>query len=285
MRLAWLLTIKQQRNSLDLIYMLAAITDANPPCPDNRENVEGLWYGFPDPRDGVHIANFSICECDLKKLVTLCPSIHGYMTPLPPPGHYTRHGYTCSLRTSSKRFPKYLDLLVELDEESQLTGRAPDMARFMKLARENAFKSECARDKLFTRRPWHYIPSLPEFTVCEECYDELVWPAIQQKNSVAKLFNRTTQLVPGEDALGTSCCLYSPRMRRIWGEVLEEEDYSRLKRKAIERKKAEKRWHRERAELMQWMQNMRISGSYRESDYDAVERDVRASDQKWRMLE
>lgn len=284
MRLAWLLTIKQQRNSPDLIYQLATIEDIGQPCPKDREVPSGLWYGLPDQRDGVHVSNFSVCPTDVKMLEALCPSIRGYLTRLPTYGP-THQNYTCSLRTTSKRFPKYLGLLVEIDEESRLTGRAPDIERFIKLIREDAFLSECAKDTQFTRRPWHYIPNLPEFTVCEECYSDLVFPAIQQKNSVANLFNRASQLVPGEDSHGTSCQLYSPRMRRVWERVLEDEDYTYLKRKAVARKKAEARLSREKAELLEWLGNMRVRGEYRDGDLDRLTNDLRIVEEEWKDFE
>jgi hypothetical protein len=289
MRLAWLLIIKQQRKVPDLIYQLATIADVGQPCPKDREVTGGTWYGIPDQKDGIHVANFAVCPEDVKQLEALCPSLRGYFTRLPSTtyGMSGPRKYTCSLRTTSKRFPKYLDLLVELDEEARLTGRPPDIERFIKLAREHAFKSECAKDQLFTRRPWHFIPSLPEFTVCEECYDDLVWPAIREKNSIAKLFNRNTQLVPSEDPVGTSCCLYSPRMRRVWDRALDDEDYSYLKRKALQRKENELRLAKERMELNDWLENMANarSGSYGKSQYDNIRRSLRAVEEEWKNFE
>ncbi|KAF2749246.1 hypothetical protein M011DRAFT_440859 [Sporormia fimetaria CBS 119925] len=285
-RLAWLLTIKQQRPAPDLLYQLATIADVEAPCPKDREILNGVWYGIPDPRDGIHVANFSICPCDLRMLETLCPTIRGYLTRLPPNGYNrTSQSNICSLRTSSRRFPKYLDLLVELDEEARLSSRPPDMSRFIKLARENAFKAECAQDTPFVHKPWHFISSLPDFTVCEECYDELVWPAIQQKNPIAKLFRGNTQLVPGEDDTGNSCCLYSPRMRRVWERACEEADYEYLRRKAVERKRAERKKLRDTKELEQWLRSMEVGGTYREADLERIRRDIRGVEREWRAVE
>jgi hypothetical protein len=288
MRLAWLLTIKQQRKSPDLIYQLATIADVERPCPKDLQVPAsgGYFYGIPDQRDGVHVANFAVCQGDLKMLEALCPSIRGYMTRLPTSQYGSaRQSHTCSLRTTSKRFPKYLDVLVEIDEEASRTGRAPDINRFIALVREHAFKSECVKDKPFTRRPWHYIVTLPEFTVCEECYDEFVWPAMRRKNRVASLFNGTTQLVPNEDNAGTSCCLYSPRMRRYWANALEDEDYDYLKKRAVSRKKAESRLNKEKADLQRWLDNMAMQGGYRESDFERLRRDIRAVDEEWKSYE
>ncbi|KAF2277692.1 uncharacterized protein EI97DRAFT_432551 [Westerdykella ornata] len=254
MRLAWLLTIKQQRPTPDLLYQLATILDVEAPCPKDREVRDAVWYGLPDPRDGIHVSNFSVCPCDVKMLEALCPTLRGYLTPLPYSQGYnlTQQNYICALRTSSKRFPKYLDLLVEIDEEARNTGRGPDISPFLKLAREHAFQNQCARSKPLHRRPWHFIPSLPEFTVCEECYQDVVCPAFQRKNPIARLFNYTTQLVPGEDSTGTSCCLYSPRMRKVWDRAIEKEDFGYLRRKATDRKEVERRLVGGLMEIEEW---------------------------------
>ncbi|KAF2793918.1 hypothetical protein K505DRAFT_276052 [Melanomma pulvis-pyrius CBS 109.77] len=281
MRLAWLLTIKQRRSSPDLIYALATISEIERPCPKDRE-VSATWFGIPDQRDGVHISNFAVCPCDFKMIEALFPSIRGYFTRLPAhPHNGAPRQNVCSLRVTSRRFPKYLDLLVELDAEAQNSGRGPDISQFIQLAREYAYKGECCRDKKLSRKPWHYIPTLPEFAVCEECYDDLIWPAITDGNPVALLFNRTIQLVPGEDSDGTSCCLYSPRMRRVWSRSLEDEDIGYLKRKAIERKRMETRLGRERKELLLWSARLERGGG----EWERAKQDLREVDQEWRGWE
>jgi hypothetical protein len=186
----------------------------------------------------------------------------------------------CGLRTSSRRFPKYLELLSELNDDAQEFDQRPAFNRFVQMVREYAFKGECTKDKAFTRKPWHFIPSLPEFTVCEECYDELIWPACQSKSTpstIPRLFNKTIQLVPNEDPeVGSSCCLYSSRMRRVFDTSVREADFSYLKRKAIERKRAENKMTRERKGIMKWMAGLdRGSSSWEraKSELKAVERE------------
>lgn len=284
MRLAWLLTIKQQRKGLDLLYTLATIDDMNRPCPNDRLINGGEWYGIPDQRDGVHVANFAICPCDLKMTETLFPSIRGYMTRLPSTNQMERPR-RCSLRIESKRFPKYLDLLLEIDEAARAKGRAPDIQRFINMARDHAIKEECTRGTLSVRKPWHFIPSLPEFTVCEECYDEVVWPEIQKKNSIARLFNRNLQFVPGEDSTGSGCCLYSERMRRIWDRAVEDRDYNYLERKAVDRKKTEVRTERKKADLNRWMQTMANAGGYRDSEFERLKGDLKRVEEEWKRTE
>ncbi|KAH3984091.1 hypothetical protein HBI56_075210 [Parastagonospora nodorum] len=287
-RLAWLLTIEQRRSSLELLHALADIAGVERPCPDDVElrSDRFAWYGIPDQRDGVHVANFTICSADKRMIEALLPTMRGYFTRLP--SSYTSSTapkYMCNLRTSSRRFPKYLDLLVELDREAQDLGQRPNISRFIQLARENAFKDECAKDKAFFRKPWIFIPSLPEFTVCEECYDELIWPACQSKitaTTIPRLFNKTMQLVPNEDPeAGSSCCLYSSRMRRVFDISVKEADFAYLKRKALERKKAEVKLARERKGLMNWM----LSLDRGSSQWERAKSEIKALDREWATWE
>jgi hypothetical protein len=255
------LTIKQRRPSLDLLYALASIAETDRPCPGDREASSDrvVWYGIPDQRDGIHVANFAVCSCDVQMIEVLFPSMRGYFTRLPPPSYRSSQPerYMCSLRVGSRRFPKYVDLLVELDAEAATLDQAPAIGRFVQLARDNAFKGECAKSKSFVRKPWHFMSALPAFTVCEECYDDVVWPATQSASvpaTIPRLVNKSIQLVPGEDVeMGSSCYLYSPRMRRVWETSVAEQDFGYLERKVLERKRAENRLARERRGIVEYM--------------------------------
>jgi hypothetical protein len=288
-RLAWLLTIKQHRKSLELIHALAEISERYRPCPGDREASTDRvsWYGIPDQRDGVHIANFAICSSDRRMIEALLPTMRGFFTKKPT-GYSTSlpDKYTCSLRTNSRRFPKYLDLLVELDTEAQQSvNQRPDMTRFIRLARDNAFKGECMQAKTLLRKPWHFIPFLPEFTVCEECYDELVWPATISNAippTIPRMFNKSIQLVPGEDPeIGSSCCLYSPRMRRVWDVCVQDEDFRGLEREVLRRKKNELRLAREKKDILRGLGNVEPGSS----KYEWARREMKVVEREWAAYE
>ncbi|KAF2497784.1 hypothetical protein BU16DRAFT_525383 [Lophium mytilinum] len=261
-RLAWLLMIKHKRKSLDLLYRLATIREIEQPCPGNLE-VSGTWYGIKDSY-GDHVTKFAICPCDLKQIEALLPSLRNTFTRIYPSD--PRKTYTCALRTASRRFPAYLDLLVELDEEASRRARSPDLRPFIQLAKENAYKQECMRDQLIPGQMWHFIPHLPEFAICEECFDELVWPEAMKKNTskIAAEFNKTLQFVKDEPALGMSCQLYSPRMRRVWKRAVEDDDFGYLAKKAIERSKMEQDLQRQRKAIGRLLEDRWRSGAERE---------------------
>lgn len=284
-RLAWLLTIKQRRPDLGLLYALADVNDTERPCPAHRElgTDRVAWHGVLDPYSGSHVAGFAVCAADAHNLEILFPSVKGYFTPLPASSPYTAalEKHTCSLRTASPRFPGYLDLLVDLDAEAQSNAPATthpniNIAPFLKLARANAFKRECARDKPLYHKPWHYIPSLPEFTVCEECFAECIWPAItargeSKSSALPHLVNKTIQLVPDEDPeAGSSCVLYSKRMRRVWDVSCQEGDFKYLERKVLERRRKEVVLGRERRGVLAWMGGVEKGGRQWERGREAL---------------
>lgn len=285
MRLAWLLTIKQRRSSLELVYALADVADGERPCPGDREIGADrvTWYGIPDQRDGVHVANFTICACDKKMIEALFPTLRGYFTKLPPGFQsYSQGKFLCSLRTSSRRFPTYVDLLVELDGEANIYDDRPDISRFVQLARDNAFKGECGRDRTTFRKPWHFIPQLPEFTVCEECYDELVWPALSsskpKSSAIPSLFGKAIQLVPGEDPdVGSSCSLYSPRMRRVFDESVKYDDFAYLRHRALERKKMEVKLAKARKGIVSWM----VGAERGSKQWDRARSELKNLEREW----
>jgi hypothetical protein len=172
-------------------------------------------------------------------------------------------------------------LLVELDAEAQDVDQRPNINRFIQMARDNAFRGECGKEKPYVRKAWHFIPSLPELTVCEECYDELIWSAMQSKStasSIPRLFNKTIQLVPNEDLdVGSSCCLYSPRMRKVFSTSVREDDFVYLKRKAVDRKRAEARLAREKKGIMNWMVGLERGGT----QWERAKSELRALEKEW----
>jgi hypothetical protein len=242
-RLAWLLTLKRQRQDLDLIYALAAIANIEPKCPGAREAV-GTWYGLRD-QSGQFISKFAICSFDLKSLETLFPSLLGAFTRLPESGNL-RNARICSLRTESRRWKMYLDLIVAIDDKARASSRVsalPDLKPLYDLLDSHAYKSECQRDRIVLDQTWHFMPTLPDLTICEECYDQTVWPVIKSGSDLAERFNRVLMPVPPTATRqfegGASCQLYSPRMRRVWERAVrygDDEGFRYLIRKVRERK-------------------------------------------------
>lgn len=94
------------------------------------------------------------------------------------------------------------------------------------------------------------MPSLREFTVCEECYEAVVWPAIIQNSALAAAFNRHAKPVAPEH-VGVSCQLYSPRTRRVWLEACQRDDGQGLRNAALQRYGMEKELQARSADVQQ----------------------------------
>lgn len=281
--MAWLLTLKQRRQSLDLLYGLAKVDETVRPCPSDRgwstEHV--AWYGIRDQRNGLYVTNFAICPGDVQRVETLLPRLQGYFTRLPESADRLLYMHACSLRVSSHRFPKYLDLLIELDTEASSSGQKANMSRFVDLARDMASKTECVGGKALFNQLWYFMPELPDFTVCEECFHEVVQPILASSTNLTlpRHFNRTMQTVPNENPeYGTTCCLYSERMRKIWQRSVQLNDVSYLKQMVVERKRAEQDFSQERQGILDEMR-----GFERESvEWRVAKENLMEAEKRWK---
>ena len=235
-RMTWLLVL-QNKARPNLVHEMMEVVAQEHKCPGKNGAVRN-WYRLYDPEANRPITNFNACSYCVRSVETLFPNLHGTF-------HLVRTDVpqkrTCDLRTESARFPKYLDMLEEISNQAWEYRRPPNLFRFVQLAKKLANLRECNRDDMLLDHVWHYIPHLPEFTVCEECYEDVVWPAIASGSELADQFHGTLQLLPPPfNRGGVSCQLYSARMRAVFRESCAANDYLMLKKEAV------KRWEVER---------------------------------------
>ncbi|OQO08484.1 hypothetical protein B0A48_06354 [Cryoendolithus antarcticus] len=251
-RLAWLLTLQQRRPDLQLMRDLADIEGSSEPCPGEDEAVRS-WHGLRDA-DGLFVRNFHICYADVRKIERLLPTLNGLFVRLP--ARVSHDKRKCAVRTESNRFQIYLDKILDMHDKAAASRKLPDPMLLIELVEHKLRVRECERDNMLLGGLWHFIPALPDFAVCEDCYEEIIEPDVRKDSDVAMRFNRTVQPIYGE-GVGTSCQLYSRRMRRIWAKAVRENDLRGLAKKARERREAELRLQeryrevRRRAEVMQ----------------------------------
>ncbi|GAB7352853.1 hypothetical protein MBLNU459_g3459t2 [Dothideomycetes sp. NU459] len=227
------------------------------------------WHSVRD-RDGHFLRGFTVCPQDVEKIEVLLPGFRGLLVPLPMRPSSTFDDdfgsltQVCSLRAASNnRFPVYLDRLISLHEPALGRNRLPDASDFISLVRHKTLLYECRRDDMLYNQRWHFIPSLsPAFTVCEDCYDEIVEPHVQADSDVAMRFNRRAQLVHGEGGGGLSCQLYSPYMRRVFKQAVEGNDMKYLTRKAEERKDMEDRLQERVTSIRRQTRRLKHSSAY-----------------------
>ena len=139
-RMAWLLTLKQQRPDLNLLYAQAEVATRETPCPGKAGAGAGPWFRLTDPVAGKTVPNFDVCPSCVRSLETIFPTLHGVFQHMPSsPTHEPR---PCALRASGKRFATYVDLLEEIATHSLQTRTPPSTQRFVALARQMSLMRE-----------------------------------------------------------------------------------------------------------------------------------------------
>lgn len=245
-RVAWVQTIKLGLDHLELLYQVTRPIHDGDRCSGWSTTAQ-TWYRVADPETGRSLPEFNGCAPCFRKLQILMPSVRsGFRSQI------IAQQQNCDLWTSSPRFFQYLELL---DTAATRSLFEPDgyvnLREFIRYVRRKSTIDDCPRDHLRIGA-WHYIPELPEFTICEDCYDDIVWP--MSHSPIANRISRTVRYLPGsrrnpKGAQQASCQLYSARMRAIFREAVRQGDFSHLKAAALKRYRAE-RCFRERKKTL-----------------------------------
>ncbi|CAG8959497.1 hypothetical protein HYFRA_00001396 [Hymenoscyphus fraxineus] len=239
-RIAWLLTLKEKRRDLDLFYGLADVAASEPPCLGKQEGIR-KWHSIIDHKTGAPVYNFDVCYNCVRSIETLLPVMKGAFIRNDKSGGSLR---ICDLSVDSKRFVKYFDALEVTADRANRYDEEPDLRDLASLARRFGRFSECEKDKDRIDKKWYMITQLPEFTVCEECYEEVVWPEVDERKAIPLMFQKNMVRLPV-----ASCQLYSPKMRGIFRIAVAANDYKLLASKARERKTVEKAYKANVAEV------------------------------------
>jgi hypothetical protein len=310
-RLAWLLTFKEELKDLGLVYSLANIAEMErAPCPENEISM-GPWWGLVD-ENLFFVPNFVICPRDKANIEALLPAIKGAFTRLP---ESARAPYRCSLRQESRRFARYLDVLeVTNDEaiESYLRHEATssswdlrprklasfaDPRRLIEQARNFSVIPECPRNLPTTGGLWHYMTDIPDLTVCPECYAHVIRPELTTNSVASTVFTPTPQkVVPSVPStaslsrlptLGPTCQMYSKRMQRAWHEATDTDDVEHLVRTMRERRAVETHVYHQKMEIESLLARTGLSSSYKSSGMDGemLKRDLVEVEKEWEKYE
>lgn len=243
-RIAWVKMIEEQRKTPDVLYAVASVNEQ--PCP-GRIGAIRPWHHLHDPDTGKRISNFDVCPCCVRVIEAIFPSLRGVFqyTHL----HNPVQERTCDLRYDSKRFAGYVDILERIANKAEAERRPPRMHRLADHALKMSRMQECSKDDMVLGQAWHIMPRIPQFTVCEECYDEVVWPAIDAGSLLAGQFNRTMMVVGSG---GISCQLYSPRMRQVFKDAVRRNDLEYLREQAVHRYNMERALQARHAQLQKY---------------------------------
>ncbi|KAE8378780.1 hypothetical protein BDV26DRAFT_183125 [Aspergillus bertholletiae] len=247
-RLAWMQTIKKQLDHLHLLCQITQPPLGTEPCTGRVIN-EQYWYRVIDPATGMFLPKFNVCSACVRNLRILMPPHQDTFKLCT-----ARQERVCDFVTDSPRFIRYIDLLdIAANRAEQEHSPQPDLNEFMAYARRKVVLRDCRRSRV-ALNTWHYMPQLPELTVCEDCYDDVVWPMVKANYPIARKFSTMMRLPPGDGLVScreASCQLYSPRMRLKFRESVEENDLDYLNMIALQRYEAEQRYRTHKDQLLE----------------------------------
>ncbi|KAK3321929.1 hypothetical protein B0H66DRAFT_183454 [Apodospora peruviana] len=111
----------------------------------------------------------------------------------------------------------------------------------------------CPRNHPSTTLRCHTMQGLFDFTVCEQCYADVIRPDTDQGVALARQFEPNPAAIPS----GFTCQLYSDRMRRVWREATSTGDVQYLRQKVSERRAKERELQMKTTQLQQQAAQLR----------------------------
>lgn len=224
-RIAWLMTRKYQRSDLRLLQGVAdVLTREKIPCYGDVR-VSRIWYSITDPDTRRCIPDFQVCSPCAKAVEVLFPSLMGIFVPLDRPAEPKSGKCSLHFTPSRKRFLTYFDVFEKCHDRAMEERSAPDSKRLAYNVNFWANVEECPREKPLRQEYWYTMADIPEMTVCEECFLDVVYPELvadvaartaasgeDRVNSVARNFYRK----PHHIKSATVCQMASPWMRQLF---------------------------------------------------------------------
>jgi hypothetical protein len=223
-RIAYLMTLKHGYPDLRLLQGIASVAARSQACAGSQL-ASRIWYSMMAPNSRRPIQTFNVCLGCAKMVEVLLPNLAGVFVPLD--SHEPTRGI-CELHFAPER-KRFFDYFEEMKTTSDLalTRRTtPDLIELVDRVRDISLHEECLRNTPIPNRKWHIMQLLPEFTVCEECFNAVVWPMIEDGDSRSEMprnFYKNKQLKPV-----AACQLYSQRMRQVFLEACQYDDYEFL---------------------------------------------------------
>lgn len=244
-RLAWIQTLKKGYNNLDMLDEITRPSRIE--CPGRKFSAEN-WYRIIDHQTGMNVPRFAACAACVRNLQLLMPPLRQSFSRQP-----TVQEKICDFAIDSPRFVQYLDLLDSAANHCEYKRLwSPDIDKFIDYVERKCSLRDCRRDRLVLGT-WHYIPNLPEFTVCEDCYDDAVRPLVTVNKPIAKMMANAPRLLQGSGpnrCREASCQLYSPRMRALFRDAVLDDDFWTLESVALRRFNAEQRFREKEERLL-----------------------------------
>ena len=235
-RIALLIAWHQDAPDLRIFHQIANIASSvkAEACPGTKKS-NRKWYTVWDPADGQPIEEFPVCYQCVKTVEALLPNLTGVFSPLPPRSE-SSSWRTCELHFTPdrKRFVLYFDILERASEKATSKNQKAPILEMAKELEKLSLVSECREDSPIPEAHWHVMQFLPQFTVCGDCFEDVVRPKLDIGNVVAcNFFNKQKQLPLA------ACQLYSRRMRDVFARACRKKDHTYLEEKVKERLQVE----------------------------------------------
>lgn len=234
-RIAWLLTVKHERQDLRLLHHVVSVA-ASPrseACPGSRGSTRS-WLTVNDPYTRRPVSGFAVCYQCAMTVEALLPNLAGLFVPLGSRSEPLKEVCALHFTPKRRRFVRYFDALETTSDKALVGNQAPDVTDLAQELRRLGVGYECREDSPVRDGYWHTMQSLPEMTVCDACFNEVVRPRVQDGNSVAQCFFTKAQRLPF-----ATCQLYSPRMREIFQKACRRRDREYLEERVLERREIE----------------------------------------------
>ncbi|KAJ4145480.1 hypothetical protein LMH87_004329 [Akanthomyces muscarius] len=230
-RIAWLLILKNKDPDLRVFHDIAAISTAarGYRCPGDRKTTRD-WYTIRDPYTKRPVPEFTVCYQCAKTVEALLPNLSGIFVPLDLRSSLVRS--TCALHFAPDRtdFVLYFDSFETTADKAHSSKKSPDLGYLAQKLERLSVHNACREDKPITDGYWHCMQYLPQFTVCADCFEDVVQPRLSEDNVIARNF----YIKPQKIQLAT-CQLYSPRMRDVFKRACRRDDPKYLEGKVRER--------------------------------------------------
>ncbi|KAL6910898.1 hypothetical protein GGI43DRAFT_391443 [Trichoderma evansii] len=238
-QIAWLLTLKHKVPDLQLFHHLASVMfdSRDYPCPVERK-VTRVWYTVKDPYTRRPVPEFAVCYQCAKTVETLFPNLTGVFIPLDPRNEPSRNCCSLQYTPQRKQFVLFFDAFETTSDKSYVTNRKVDVGDLSMMLTRLSTLNECREDRRVSDGYWYVMEYLPDFTVCGECYEDVVRPQRAEDNVIAQNFYMKPTKLPI-----ATCQLYSPRMRDVFKRACRNNDPQYLEGKARERLNIEKDVH------------------------------------------
>jgi hypothetical protein len=250
-RIAYLLTQKNNIPDLRLFSEIDSVESdvaaKNQGCTGNRR-VTRPWYSIRHPATGRPIPDFTVCYECARTVEVLLPNLRGVLTRLDGPAEQTRSVCSMHFAVDRRRFTLLFDTFETASDAALEAGSPPDIAALADDIDALVSVPECLEDKPLANARWYVMERVPELTVCEGCFYEVVAPKQAGGGSdmgVALARTFYDKKLPGSN----TCQLYSQRMRDVFLGACRTGDVGMLEEAVLERRKVESRVRNQLAKM------------------------------------